>query len=497
VFISVGVSLSKSAVFFRGLLFFLICFLLSARLASSQESPELIVDGVPDHLKESFHIDPAWSVDVAAEQLVHFLENRGYVLAAVSIYQSRLVVDLGKITEVIIEGVNDKTRRLISAYLEPLRNKVPHIEDIDHTIGLINNIPGLTSKLTFDRIEGSNDYILKLSGSEIKQAGSLSILNIPTHEFSAGEVMLHEEVYSLFTGGDIVRFEGVLGEQSDTESKFAELSYQLPVNSTGRFVEVRLSEADSSSIYNFRGQTSIETKGNSFTFVLGQEFLRTVNKARTGYLQLDIRSDEDSLQPEEDHVAVRSSWFSLDETDFGDTLSYGVTLSVGERVSGTQEDYASLRGGFGYISWLPFIDPTTEFLFELSTQVGSQNQPVFELFGFNGIDKQRGFSPSKYVGSTGVSFSAEIANTVHINHFGMSGISPYLFVDGTWLSNKDNEVSTGRPKDTELFSAGLGSRFSFVNGISFNSWIGVPLHDGEVSNLSKTPEFYLQGQYVW
>jgi hemolysin activation/secretion protein len=497
VFISVGVSLSKSAVFYRGLLFFLICFLLSARLASSQVSPELIVDGVPDHLKESFPIDPAWSVDVAAEQLVHFLENRGYVLAAVSIYQSRLVVDLGKITDVVIEGVNDKTKELVSAYLEPLRHKVPHVEDIDHTIGLINNIPGLTSKLTFDRIEGSNDYILNLSGSEIKQAGSLSILNIPTHDLSAGEVMFHEEVYSVFTGGDIVRFEGVLGEQSDTESKFAELSYQLPVNSDGRFVEVRLSEADSSSIYNFRSQTSIETKGKSFTFVLGQEFLRTVNKARTGYLQLDIRSDEDSLQPEEDHVAIRSSWFSLDETDFGDTLSYGVTLSVGERVSGTQEDYASLRGGFGYISWLPFIDPTAEFLFELSTQVGSQNQPVFELFGFNGIDKQRGFSPSKYAGSTGVSFSAEIANTVHINHFGMSGISPYLFVDGTWLSNKDNEVSTGRPKDTELFSAGLGSRFSFVNGISFNSWIGVPLHDGEVSNLSKTPEFYLQGQYAW
>jgi hemolysin activation/secretion protein len=338
---------------------------------------------------------------------------------------------------------------------------------------------------------------LKLLGSEIKQAGSLSILNIPTHEFSAGEVMLHEEVYSLFTGGDIVRFEGVLGEQSDTESEFAELSYQVPVNSTGRFVEVRLSEADSSSIYNFRGRTSIDTKGNSFTLVLGQEFLRTINKARTGYLQLDIRSDEDSLQSEEDHVALRSSWFSSDETDFGDTLSYGVTISVGERVSGVQEDYASLRGGFGYISWLPFIHPTAEFLFEMSAQVGSQNQPVFELFSFNGIDKQRAFAPSKYAGSTGVTFSAEIANTVHANRFGMSGISPYLFLDGTVLSNEESEVSTGRPKGNELLSIGAGSRFSFTNRISFNSWVGVPLHDGEISNLSKDPEFYLQGQYAW
>jgi hypothetical protein len=313
-------------------------------------SPNYSIEGMPSGLNDKFQPDSDQNINEIANNLVYFLENEGYFLSTVQVKDSVIFIDLGEIKDFSILGINEKTKKIASSYLEKLKIQAPRIDELEHIIGLLNDIHGLSSTISFERINNTNDYHAIMSGIEKEHAGSISIMNIPTNDFSGGELMFHEEIYSVITGGDILRFEGVVGEQSDSESYFGEISYQFPINTIGSFSEFRISHINSAANYNFRNQNSYETKTNSVTAVLGHQFLRTITKSKTGYVQLDYRNDDDNFTSKDEHAAVRASWFSLEENEFGDTFSYGLTLSAGQKLSDSDQNYSSIRAGLGYIS---------------------------------------------------------------------------------------------------------------------------------------------------
>lgn len=456
------------------------------------------IDNLPNELQGQF--DPNQYADVydAANSLVHFLENAGYPLATVSVNEKTLSVNLGSVERISIQGVGDKTAEIARSYLQQLIGEAPHIDTIDHVSGLIQDIPGLSANLQFIRVSENNTYEALLAGSEIRQSGSLSLHNTPTEDFSGREVVLHQEFYSLLTGSDILRFELAGAQQgSESLSHFSEISYQAPINNIGSFAEARFSYFDSASDFNFKNQSSVDTRSIAGAVMMGHRFKRTVNIAQTGFIEFDYRVDDDDFSDRRENGVMRTSWFYKNDTDHGDTYSYGLTVSGGRSFHDTKDSFGSLRGGLGIINWLPQISDQTEILIELSGQLGSDDQPEFELFSFGGQNKQRGFAPFEYAGSSGANLTLELGQTVYFESKHLTGVTPYIFVDASFIDNRADEVSSGRPDHNELASSGVGVRATFESGFSVHSWIATPLHDGQMSDRSHNPEFYLQAQYSW
>lgn len=457
-----------------------------------------VIDGLPDELSGSLKISKDVGVYDAANTLVHILENEGYPLATASINGQAIVANLGRVEQVEAIGFDQKTTELAESYLRHLLGSAPMIETIDHVTGLIHDIPGISAGIQFNRLSEDGAYEAVLIGSQLDQSGSVSVYNTPTKGTSGREAAFHQEFYSLARGGDIFRIEVAASDQeSQSLSMFGEVSYQTPVTDNGTFAELRLSHFDSGSDFDFRSQNDGDTKSSAAAVLVGHQFERMVSAARTGYIELDYRVDDDDQTAKRENGVARLSWFHKQETDFGDTFSYGLTASAGRSFTGTEETFGSLRGGVGFITWLPAVSETTEVLVEASGQLGSKDQPSFELFSFGGQNKQRGFTPFEYAGSSGLNITVEAGRTYHPDVSDIMGVTPYVFVDASYMANPSTEMSTGRPEDVSIASTGLGARLSFSGGFSINSWLASPIHDSEISDRSHGPVLYVQGQYSW
>jgi len=456
------------------------------------------IDNLPKALLGEIEISKEVDSYNAANSLVHILENAGYPLATVHISDDVLIANLGRIDDVSVRGIDEKTAALAESYLRLLLGPAPTINEVDHITGLINDIPGLTAGLQFDRLSEDGSYAAVLTGSQITQSGSLSFYNTPTTDVSGREAVLHQEFYSVARGGDILRFELAGSDQeSDSASLFGQVSYQAPVSDNGTFADVRLSHFDAGSDFNFRSQNDGDTTSSAVALMFGHQFKRSVGVAQTGYVELDYRVDEDNQTGQRENGVARVSWFQKNETDLGSTFSYGLTVSGGRSFAGDNETFGSLRGGLGFITWLPAVSDHTEMLIELSGQLGSKDQPSFELFSFGGQNKQRGFAPFEYAGSSGLNLTVEGGQTYHPENGTISGITPYVFLDGSYMANQSGEASSGRPDNVRLTSTGLGARVSFANGFSLNSWLAAPVFDSENSDRSVGPVFYMQAQVSW
>jgi len=456
------------------------------------------IDNLPKPLLGEIEISKEVDSYNAANSLVHILENAGYPLATVQISDDVLIANLGRIDDISVRGIDEKTAALAESYLRLLLGPAPTINEVDHITGLINNIPGLTAGLQFDRLSEDGSYAAVLTGSQITQSGSLSFYNTPTTDFSGREAVLHQEFYSVARGGDILRFElAGSDEESNSSSLFGQVSYQALVSDNGTFAEVRLSHFDAGSDFNFRSQNDGDTTSSAAAFMIGHQFQRTVGKAQTGYVEIDYRVDDDNQTGQRERGVARVSWFEKNESDLGNTFSYGLTVSGGRSFAGENETFGSLRGGLGFITWLPAVSDQAEMLIELSGQLGFKDQPSFELFSFGGQNKQRGFAPFEYAGSSGLNLTVEGGQTFHPKIRTITGITPYVFLDGSYMANPSSEQSSGRPDNVRLASTGLGARVSFANGFSLNSWLAAPVFDSENSDRSVGPVFYMQAQVSW
>jgi len=480
----------------HGLCLFAIAALLLQKNASA--SDKWAIENLPDELSGSIEISKSVEAYDAANTLVHILENAGYPLATASINDQTIVANLGRVEQVDVIGFDQKTTQLAEGYLRQLVGPAPTIDTIDHVTGLIHDIPGVSAGLQFNRLTEDGVYAAVLIGSQIEQSGSLSVHNTPTKDTSGREAAIYQEFYSLARGGDILRFQ-IAGSDQETEnvSVFGEVSYQAPVTDNGTFAELRLSHFDSGSDFDFRSQNDGDTQSSAAAILVGHQFERTVGSAKTGYIELDFRTDDDDQSAQRENGVTRLSWFHKRETDFGDTFSYGLTATAGRSFTGTREEFGSLRGGVGLITWLPAISEATELLVEASGQWGTKDQPAFELFSFGGQSKQRGFAPFEYAGSSGLNTTIEGGQNYHPDVSNIVGVTPYVFVDASYMANPSEETSSGRPENVRIASTGLGARLSLRGGLSFDSWLATPVYDSEDAGRSHAPVVYFQAQYSW
>ena len=460
--------------------------------------PQWEIEGLPAALDFVAAIRLPSEPEAAASVLLHELENSGYPLAEVRVQKNSLIVTFGRISNIRVLNLEGKGSTLVHRYLETIRGSSPTADQWSHLVALINDIPGVEVSVGIHRLDDDGNYEALVEGTERRQSGALSFRNTPTKDFAEKTASLHQEVYALVTGGDVLRLEAIgTDSSSGSDGYFVGMSYQRPVDIEGTFAEFRVSHFGAGSQTTFQPGTTEDSKMTSAALVLGRAFTRFIGFIRDGYIELDYRAENHGDIGSADYGIARVSWFESQHDGIGNSFSYGLTLSGGSDVSAPDREFASLRGSIGIIGWLPMVSDSSEFRIETSGQIGTSRLPGFEQFSFDGSDRQRAFSPFEYSGNNGIDISLEVANSFYPWGATAPRFLPYAFLDASYIRNPSAQVSTLRPKQNELVSLGGGIKFSFGGGYSVNSWIAVPIHDGQRSDRARTPEFYLQGQLTW
>lgn len=436
--------------------------------------------------------------NAAAGILLHKLENQGYPLAEVRIVDDRLVVTYGEVVAVETRGLDGEVEDLVQSYLRNLVGTSPTTDQLSHAIMLINDIPGMSASVQLVRLDDLGHYKAVVSGAQRQQAGAFSVRNTPTTEFESREASLHQEVYSALLGGDIIRLDATAIDGDGGDLAYAlQVSHEFPIDNDGTFVEARVSHFEASGENDFEPGQSFDSSATSGALVIGHAFKRFVEVADYAYAEFDYRAEDNGDLGSADYGIARAAFFESYHDDHGTTVSWSVSLSGGSELSDPDQKFAVMRGGAGLIFWLPELSDSAEIRVETSGQIGSRNTPGFELFSFGGANRQRGFAPYEYAGNHGADLTLELADTYQPWGAGTPLVTPYVFTDATYVANTASAVSQGRPDHNEILSAGIGSKVSFSNGFSINSWLAVPLYDGQRADRPNDIEFYLQGQLTW
>lgn len=298
--------------------------------------------------------------------------------------------------------------------------------------------------------------------------------------------------------GDILRLDAAIVDTDSGDAAYSfQIGHEFQINNHGTYLETRLSHFEASSESPFEPGQSLNSESTSAALVIGHAFKRYVETADYVYAELDYRNESSEGFGSSDYGVFRTAFFESFHGDHGDSFSWSVSASAGTELSDSDQSFGLLRGGFGYIFWVPELFETAEMRIESSAQLGSENTPGFELFSFGGANRQRGFAPFEYAGNHGIDLTVELAETFQPFAPSAPILTPYVFTDATYIANSKSRISDGRPERNQLLSAGLGSKVTFFNGFSLDSWVAVPVYDGERSNRSHGVEFYLQGQFTW
>ena len=431
----------------------------------------------------------------AAAVLQHRLENAGYILAVVGYDESgNLLLANGRITELKITGASELVEIELRRLLNSVLNKTDvHLDELEFHLSVAGDLHGVNTSFALERIVNSDDYMLEVMVTEHKQSGIFSVDNSPRNGLSVLRANLHQEFYSTFEGGDVIRL-NANWNQTDGPSDDQvglNLSYQTFIGEKGRFIEFNVGRSAPTSDFALAG-SGINTS-DYIGAVWGREFSRNQGSSVVAYAEGQLTHDRANHS---ETRLIRGSYFTRNDFSVGDAQSFGATLTAGqnEQANQTNKDFYSLRLGYGSIQTMPSISNSAELLFDLYGQLGSKDTPAEELIYAGGSQSLRGFETGQYEATSGLIGTFELGWLGQL--YGHT-LKPFAFLDAGYIENQA-EISDPdqRPRNNTMASIGLGSDLYFKNSTSsVRGWLGKPIYD------ERSPEpgvaFYVQFQTAW
>ncbi|MGA0382611.1 MAG: ShlB/FhaC/HecB family hemolysin secretion/activation protein [Arenicellales bacterium] len=444
---------------------------------------------------------PKMSTADDAALLQYRLENEGDVLAVVQAREDgQLDVLHGQITDVLITGASVKVEKEIRRLLAPLLDlQVPLLSDVEYHLSLVTDLHGVSTQFALHRIETPGDYALEVAVFEQRGSGLIAMDTVPRAGFDQLRGTFHQEFYSLFEGGDVLRLNAAYtqGEASNEDGLAFFGSYQTFMGSDGAFLEAAIgnSSARIDSLILGAQDTGYET--NSLSLMFGKDLTRSQTGSKVIYAEGTLIDDKNADQGDSLLSILRGSFFQrIDATD-GSRTSFGLTGSFGiddNALTNTNETFTSVRAGFGHIVPTPRILKSSELLIELFGQLGEKNSPAAELFYLGSSQFLRGFNRGQYAGNSGATLSLEFGWLASVAD---QTLRPFLFLDSGYVQNDDNaRTSDLRPESNLIASSGLGVDLYIKDTLaSLRGWIGAPIYDQEFDK--DDPFIYIQFQVGW
>jgi hemolysin activation/secretion protein len=435
----------------------------------------------------------------------------GYLLAeATSIVdpasgEMAIIVHEGHIERMEVVGLTDETARQVESYFAPLIGQKPlHSADFERALMLGSDLSGVDLRSEFQFASDGEGATLRLSGAQLRRAGSFSVDNVPLPDDDAVRALLVEEFYSVATGGDMVRMLGVAThEWNDSYSLAGTLFYRRPVGDGGAYVEAYAGNA-----FAQRDYTEVSTDADQlginaamafgyalrrdlhgYTYVLGEyEYQDAESRLRTG--------DVDSVAHAARVHLIRGSSGS----DGGQRL-FSLALSLGGRPNRAADEpvdgdrnFVDARAALGWIGPLESLSDRTFLRAEVHGQWTGDSLPQVEKFTVGHWPHLRGYVPVEVLGDRGYAGTVEISHVFDREGRLHRSVAPFIFLDIGAV--RDVEPTPGNDSDASLASTGVGMVAALHRSFSASAWIAVPLEDGTVTEAGDVG-FYLSLTKGW
>lgn len=452
------------------------------------------------------------TIDQLAEGIQKYYRENGYFLAHVSTSslngKSHIEVREGKISKIEVSGASPELSKVIYNYITTAVGNGPvTLKNFERGLMLAKDLSGVNLTSEFVSSEATHDDVLKIAVAPVKQRGSFSLDNLPRNFGSGIYAFLSQEVYSIFTPGDLFRVNIMPSTDFNNEwnGVFGSLTYRAPVGYEGWYVEGTVGKGLTRNLYTGSGLSPQNLFQNNLNanIVVGyplhrdaHSFLYTMSEL--GYTVLD--NSLDRLNNTETAVFRQFLVYSENHSD-GSTLRAGITLTGG--VADKQyylnqvvsdPSFYHLRFGVGYTMPLSDLSAGLGMRLEATAQFTTSSVPTTEKYFLGDRTRLRGYGYSELIGDSGIAATAEITQfySVGIRYF--DSISPFAFVDVGWI--KQNIPIPGMLNQTPLASVGVGVQTMSKENFSIRSWIGLPLIAGNTTPAF-SPAFWLQLTQAW
>ena len=435
----------------------------------------------------------------------------GYLLAeATSIVDPStgamtIVVHEGHVERIDVAGLTGDTARHVESYFAPLIGQKPlHSSDFERALMLGSDLSGVDLRSEFQFASDREGATLRLSGAQLRRAGSLSVDNVPLPDDDAVRAFLVEEFYSVAAGGDMVRLLGVAThEGNDSYSLAGTLFYRRPVGDGGAYLETyagnALAQRDFTEVSTDADQLGINAAMafgyalrrdlHGYTYVLGEyEYQDAESRLGTG--------DVDSVA----HAARVHLIRGTTGSDGGQQL-LSVAMSVGGRPDRAADEpadgdrnFVHARAALGWIDPLESLSDRTFLRAEVHGQWTGDSLPQVEKFTIGHWPYLRGYVPVEVAGDRGYAGTVEISHVFDREGRLHRSVAPFVFLDMGEV--RDVEPTPGNDSDASLASTGVGMVAALHRSFSASAWIALPLEDGPVTEAGDVG-FYLSLTKGW
>ncbi len=447
----------------------------------------------------------AEEISLVVQQI--YLED-GYILAEVYVDREGRAVSVyeGVISDVSIEGVDERTFALLQKYVTPVVG-TPAINqrEVERAVMLANDLGtiSVTSEITYP--DPSRGALLRLIAEPQETSSTVVTLDNPAGRFGeALTLSFEQQFFGLATPGDLLRFDLAVSREFDVSDTdyYGAIAYRFPVGGAGSYIEAY--SANAVADRDARGGRSVtEIDGATYILAYGTPIIRDVE--RYGYLIAEARHSQSDTRVgtarfDSSVDAISLSWL------FGRALQSGVSYEYGVDVSfGTQDppnngldngdtNFGYVRFGLGADVPVPQLAPHTSVSFEVWGQWSPDRLPITEEFYIGGRERERGFSFAEATGDNGISLSVEIGRDFFPQSESVQRLRPFTFFDVGWIEN--NSPSVFEVNDTTLASLGVGLDTQFSQGVFLRTHLSVPLRDGPQTDKSE-PVFYMSMSKSW
>lgn len=451
------------------------------------------------------HVSPDTRPEVMAAAIELLYHSQGYLAAEAAVEigpdgESVIVVSEGRIGAVHIEGGSNKLQAMVRRYVAPLADGTPlSIDRLERQLLLAGDQGGVDVSASLGHPDPSADSLLNVNITESRAPGAISFDTIPQRPGTTARLLVQQEAYSLFSGGDLVRASGVVTRVNSGDLGFAgQLLYRLPIGAHGLFAEfyggTALANRDLETL-----QIRNEQRGNQYGVAIGYPILRKMGSAVFLVAEaehVEGRSTIGGLRTSSKVDALRGHIIGTKSFTGGTQMEGSFKLSVGQQEALEpgqplieRSEFASLRAEAGVVT------PIAEKLFlqvEVDGQLALTDLPEVEHFFLGHLPLVRGYAQGAVEADSGAAASVQFDRVFRSSD--SSSVTAFVFSDFGFV--RPRGVDPAFVRKDNIASIGSGVTFSNSRGFSLTSWLALPLADSRLTEAGD-PAVYVRLTQRW
>ncbi len=434
------------------------------------------------------------------QEIVEMAREKGFIFATAQIPEQdinlgilNIVVDAGKIDIITIKGSDNKA---LAKLLNNITGRNITKKQVERIIVLANDIPKIRVRKTSFKTENGQN-ILEVIVSERKDKFSISGDNYGTDNFGPTRIMLSVNYSGLFSDSD-KGYAGIRTNPVDPEEFiFANASYSLGLNKQGTRIGVAASigtnDRSSATFGDVNGDSRYFEIFTSHPISRSDDASLWIN-ANAAYLE--VTQDDASGMIGADTQVTFSTGLSSNVRVLGGRLRQGVNITQGLGILGTTRlgdnlssrfdgDGVFTKGSF-YTNWRGSLMGDLGLFLSVNGQIANRALLASQEFNIGGAYSVRGYNFSELSGENGVAGLVELNYTKNKIAPWLDRLQPYIFFDGGYVNNIDNDFG-----DASLFSTGLGLR-GRLGRFNFEAEGALPLSDTPFGDEDNNPQLNLR-----